>query len=78
MSPDDNVQAELDLRRVRAVHTGGMTMDEQSPSYDTYEDPFVITNDGSKLQVSAKSARRVQRHLNAREFDDGFGYSAMG
>lgn len=78
MSPDDTVKVELNLSDVRSVHTGGMTMDNDSPSYDTYEDPFVITTDGTKLPVSAESAQRVQQQLAAREYDDGFGYSAMG
>ena len=72
MASDNFVQIDLDINEIRAVHTGGMMMDDESPSYDVYKDPYIIMKDGTHKNVSKETAMRVSTLLNARR-DDGFG-----
>lgn len=66
------VNIELSIDEVRGVHTGGMKMDDSSPSQDIYADPYIILRDGTTRSVSRNSALRVERALHSR-LDDDFG-----
>ena len=66
----DFVQIELDLSEIKSVHTGGMVMDDSSPSEDIYEDPYVITKNGVRHRISRESALALQSRIGYRSSDD--------
>ncbi len=68
--PQDTISIEIDIDNVAGVHTGGMVMDNDEPSYDVYEKPFVILHDGSKLYISEESALQIQSATSRRYDDD--------